>query len=187
MIFPTINDLNEGKYNRYEVALATAKCARMITNEYVRQRAEAECSMTGNKETDRPLNTMIDREVRDEKAVNIAVRRMYEGDYVITHKSVEEQEQEEQAVLESISALYRPYDRRDEDEDGEGEHAIEAERSEAAEEATEAGTEADAEGADEDADEGGAEDADEAVDEAADEAVAEEGTAEENAEEGTEV
>lgn len=178
MIFPTINDLNEGKYNRYEVALATAKCARMITNEYVRQRAEAECSMTGNKETDRPLNTMIDREVRDEKAVNIAVRRMYEGNYVITHKSVEEQEQEEQAVLESINALYRPYDRRDEDEDGEGEQAGAAERSEAAE----AGTEADAE----DADEATAEDADEAVDEAADEAVAEEGAAEENAEEGTE-
>lgn len=159
MIFPTINDLNEGKYNRYEVALATAKCARMITNEYVRQRAEAECSMTGNKDTDRPLNTMIDREVRDEKAVNIAVRRMYEGDYVITHKSVEEQEQEEQAVLESISALYRPYDRRDEDEDGEGEHTTEA--------GTEAGTEADAEGADEDAAEAVAEGADEAVDEVA--------------------
>lgn len=182
MIFPTINDLNEGKYNRYEVALATAKCARMITNEYVRQRAEAECSMTGNKETDRPLNTMIDREVRDEKAVNIAVRRMYEGNYVITHKSVEEQEQEEQAVLESINALYRPYDRRDEDEDGEGEQAGAAERSEAAEAGTEAGTEADAEGAAE----APAEDADEAVDEAADEAVAEEGAAEENAEEGTE-
>lgn len=186
MIFPTINDLNEGKYNRYEVALATAKCARMITNEYVRQRAEAECSMTGNKETDRPLNTMIDREVRDEKAVNIAVRRMYEGNYVIAHKSVEEQEQEEQAVLESINALYRPYDRRDEDEDGEGERATEAERSEDAEEATEAGTEADAEGADEGADEAGAEDAAEAADEAADEAVAEEGVAEETAEEGTE-
>ena len=39
MIFPTTSDLTKGKYNRYEVALATAKCARMITNEYVRQRA----------------------------------------------------------------------------------------------------------------------------------------------------
>ena len=33
MIYPTINDLSQGKYNRYEVALATAKCARMITKE----------------------------------------------------------------------------------------------------------------------------------------------------------
>lgn len=102
MIFPTTSDLTKGKYNRYEVALATAKCARMITNEYVRQRAEAESSMSGNKETDRPLNTLIDKEVRDEKAVNIAIRRLYEGQYVITHKSVEEQEREERAVLEGI-------------------------------------------------------------------------------------
>ena len=62
MIFPTTSDLTKGKYNRYEVALATAKCARMITNEYVRQRAEAESSMSGNKETDRPLNTLIDKD-----------------------------------------------------------------------------------------------------------------------------
>lgn len=177
MIFPTINDLNEGKYNRYEVALATAKCARMITNEYVRQRAEAECSMTGNKETDRPLNAMIDREVRDEKAVNIAVRRMYGGDYVITHKSVEEQAQEEQAVLESINALYRPYDRRDEDEDGEGEHTAETEHTEGSEEGTEEVAEAAvaAEDADEVTDEATA------ADEVADEAVAEETVTEEAA------
>ena len=104
MIFPTTSDLTKGKYNRYEVALATAKCARMITNEYVRQRAEAESSMSGNKETDRPLNTLIDKEVRDEKAVNIAIRRLYEGQYVITHKSVEEQEREERAVLDDDAA-----------------------------------------------------------------------------------
>lgn len=117
MIFPTINDLNKGQYNRYEVALATAKCARMITNEYVRQRAEAEYALTGNKENDRPLNSMIEKEVRDEKAVNIAVRRMYEGKYVITHKTVEEQEREEKEVLDGILALSRPYDDRDRDRD----------------------------------------------------------------------
>lgn len=172
MIFPTINDLNEGKYNRYEVALATAKCARMITNEYVRQRAEAECSMTGNKDTDRPLNTMIDREVRDEKAVNIAVRRMYEGNYVITHKSVEEQEQEEQAVLESINALYRPYDRRDEEEDGEGEHAAETEGTEEAEGTEEVEGAADETAAEEESSEA------ERVEEVADEATAEDAPAE---------
>lgn len=116
MIFPTVNDLTKGIYNRYEVALATAKCARMITNEYVRQRTEAESMMTGNKETDRPLNTMIDKEVRDEKAVNIAIRRIYAGQYVITHKSVEEQEREERAVLEGIGTQERPFAESDEDE-----------------------------------------------------------------------
>ena len=48
MIYPTIKDLTKGEFNRYEIALATAKCARMITNEYTRQRQEAERSMTGN-------------------------------------------------------------------------------------------------------------------------------------------
>lgn len=139
MIFPTINDLNKGQYNRYEVALATAKCARMITNEYVRQRAEAEYALTGNKETDRPLNAMIEKEVRDEKAVNIAVRRMYEGKYVITHKSVEEQEREEREVLDGILALSRPYDDRDRDEDEPlpSASAAEAAKAEATEDASE--------------------------------------------------
>lgn len=83
MLHPTIEELTKGEYNRYELALATAKCARLITEEYVRQHDAAEKSITGNKETDRPLNTMIDRELRDEKAVHVAVNRLYAGEYVI--------------------------------------------------------------------------------------------------------
>ncbi len=106
MIYPTINDLTKGEYNRYEIALATAKCARMITNEYTRQRQEAERSQTGNKETDKPLNTMIDKEVRDEKAVKLAIGRIYKGEYVIVHKDPVEQEREEQAILAGLSQRY---------------------------------------------------------------------------------
>ena len=106
MIYPTIKDLTKDQeYNRYEIALATAKCARMITNEYVRQREEAERSMTGNKETDKPLTAMIDKEVRDEKAVKIAISRIHKGEYVIVHKDPAEQEREEQAIL---GALRKP-------------------------------------------------------------------------------
>ncbi|MBQ7336520.1 MAG: hypothetical protein IJW92_08625 [Clostridia bacterium] len=83
MLHPTIEELTHGKYNRYELALATAKCARLITDEYVRQHDAAEKSITGNKETDRPLNTMIDKELRDEKAVHVAVNRLRDGVYVI--------------------------------------------------------------------------------------------------------
>ena len=83
MLHPTIEELTQGNYNRYELALATAKCARLITNEYVRQHDVAEKSITGNKETDKPLNTMIDRELRDEKAVKVAIGRLYEGKYVL--------------------------------------------------------------------------------------------------------
>ena len=116
MIYPTINELTKGgEYNRYEIALATAKCARMITNEYTRQRVEAERQMTGNKETDKPLTAMIDREVRDEKAVKLAIGRIYKGEYNIVHKDPAEQEREEQAILAGIN---RPYEdlRVDEDE-----------------------------------------------------------------------
>ena len=83
MLHPTIDELTQGKMNRYELALATAKCARIITDEYVRQREIAERSLTGNKETDRPIQSMIDKELRDEKAVQVAVNRIYRGDYII--------------------------------------------------------------------------------------------------------
>ena len=127
MIYPTIKELTKGgEYNRYEIALATAKCARMITNEYTRQRVEAERQMTGNKETDKPLNTMIDKEVRDEKAVKLAIGRIHKGEYTIVHKDPLLQEQEEQAILAGIN---RPYEdtRVDEDEDEEEIHAEETE------------------------------------------------------------
>ena len=39
MIYPSIGELTkDGKINRYELVIATAKCARKITDEYVAQR-----------------------------------------------------------------------------------------------------------------------------------------------------
>lgn len=86
MLYPTINDLTKGQFNRYELSLATAKCARIVTDEYVKQRENAEKSQTGNKETDRPINTMINKELRDEKAVKTAIKRLYDGEYVIVRR-----------------------------------------------------------------------------------------------------
>ncbi|MBE6698714.1 MAG: hypothetical protein E7584_00505 [Ruminococcaceae bacterium] len=103
MLHPTIEELTKGEYNRYELALATAKCARLITEEYVRQHDAAEKSITGNKETDRPLNTMIDRELRDEKAVHVAVNRLYAGEYVIdmnANEATEAEEETQEAVAD---------------------------------------------------------------------------------------
>lgn len=96
MLHPTIDELTQGKYNRYELALATARCARLITDEYVRQHDVAEKSQTGNKETDRPVNTMIDRELRDEKAVKVAISRMYKGIYQIDLHAEEHPEDAEE-------------------------------------------------------------------------------------------
>ena len=105
MLYPTIEELTQGnKYNRYELALATAKCARLVTDEYVRQHDEAERSQTGNKETDRPINTMIDKELRDEKAVHVAVNRLYAGEYVIDLHANEAEEDEAEEAEEAVDA-----------------------------------------------------------------------------------
>ena len=106
MLHPTIEELTQGNYNRYELALATAKCARLITNEYVRQHDAAEKSQTGNKETDKPINSMIDRELRDEKAVKVAIGRIYEGKYVIdahANEAVETEETVEETMEETVA------------------------------------------------------------------------------------
>lgn len=83
MLHPTIKDLTKEEYNRYELTLATAKCARMLTDEYVKQRSEAEKSMTGNKESDRSLINNIDKDLKDEKAIKNAITRFYDGRYEI--------------------------------------------------------------------------------------------------------
>ena len=103
MLHPTIDELTKGNYNRYELALATAKCARLITDEYVRQHDAAEKSITGNKETDKPLNTMIDRELRDEKAVKVAVNRLRDGVYEIDLHANEASAEEAAEDLENTA------------------------------------------------------------------------------------
>ncbi len=101
MLYPTIEELTKGQFNRYELALATAKCARLITNEYVRQHDAAEKAQTGNKDTDRPINQMIDKELRDEKAVHVAVNRLYNGEYTIVDEAPEASEADEEAQEEA--------------------------------------------------------------------------------------
>ena len=83
MLHPTIKDLTKDEYNRYELTLATAKCARILTDEYVKQREEAEKSMTGNKDSDRNLINSIDMDLKDEKAIKNAITRFYDGRYEI--------------------------------------------------------------------------------------------------------
>lgn len=88
MISPTLEQLqSEGKYNRYELVIATAKCARIVTDEYVTQREHAE-KMVANKETDKSIAALINREYRDEKAVRTAINRLHNKDYVIVEESL---------------------------------------------------------------------------------------------------
>ncbi len=80
MIYPTIADLTKGKFNRYELVVGVAKSARIVTDEYVKQRIAAD-RMVANRETDRPLASLIDGDYRDQKAVKIAIRRLFCGKY----------------------------------------------------------------------------------------------------------
>lgn len=83
MIYPSIEELTNEKVNRYALVIATARCARSITDEYVRQKKVAESQISGNKESDKSLASMISKELCDEKAVRIAINRIKEGEYVI--------------------------------------------------------------------------------------------------------
>ena len=94
MIYPTIQELTKGKYNRYQLAIATAKCARIITDEYDEQRKAAEKVLTGSKEGASSIASLIDPALADEKAVKNAINRMKNGEYEIVD-SPEVTEEEE--------------------------------------------------------------------------------------------
>ncbi len=91
MLYPTIQQLTNGEYNRYELVIATAKCARMITDEYVRQRETAEKAAIGTKDMEKAIHNMVDKEYRDEKAVKVAINHIYSGDFTLNRVSDEEE------------------------------------------------------------------------------------------------
>ena len=78
MIYPTIEQLSKGEFNRYELVVGVAKCARIVTDEYVEMRAKAQ-KMIENHETEKPLASLIDPEYKDQKAVKIAISKMVDG------------------------------------------------------------------------------------------------------------
>ena len=96
MIYPTFSELTKDQFNRSQLAIATAKCARIITDEYVQQREEAEKAQAGSKDADSSLRTAVDKELRDEKAVKLAINRIHKGEYEIVElEETEETETEE--------------------------------------------------------------------------------------------
>lgn len=86
MINPSIEQLTKNKFNRYALVIATAKCARIVTDEYVAQKERAE-KLIADKETDKPLASLIRPDLRDIKAVENAVWRIYNGDVKIVPKT----------------------------------------------------------------------------------------------------
>lgn len=83
MLYPTIDQLTKEEFNRYELALATAKCARILTDEYVAKKEAIERNSTGNKEHDRSSMNALNKEYREEKAVKNAIAKIYDGEFKI--------------------------------------------------------------------------------------------------------
>ena len=84
MIFPTIDQLTKGEFNRYELVVGVAKCARIVTDEYIEMRAKAQ-RMIDNHETEKPLASLIDPEYKDKKAVKIAIAKLESGRFKMRH------------------------------------------------------------------------------------------------------
>ncbi len=80
MIYPTIEQLTKGNFNRYELVVGVAKGARIVTDEYVEMRAKAQ-RMIENHETEKTLATLIDPEYKDQKAVKIAIAKLERGEF----------------------------------------------------------------------------------------------------------
>lgn len=80
MIYPTIEELTTGGFNRYELVVGVAKGARIVTDRYVEMRARAQ-KMIENHETEKPLAALIDPVYKDQKAVKIAIAKIKEGEF----------------------------------------------------------------------------------------------------------
>lgn len=94
MIYPTADTLGKGNFDRYSVTIAVAKAARLVTDEYTKEREEAEKKI-GSKETDKSISALISEELRDNKAIKTAIDRLADGVYEIT----EPEEVEEDTIV----------------------------------------------------------------------------------------
>ena len=84
MIYPTVKQLTNDEFNRYELVIGVAKCARIVTDEYIEMRARAQ-KMIDNHETEKPLASLIDPEYKDQKAVKIAIAKLQSGRFQLKH------------------------------------------------------------------------------------------------------
>ena len=88
MLYPSIQEIlkateknGEERLNKYSITMAAAKSARVITNEYIKQREEAEKKSKDKDEKD--ILAMVKKEYRDEKAVKNALREIKNGEFEI--------------------------------------------------------------------------------------------------------
>jgi hypothetical protein len=86
MIFPSIEQLTKDTYNRYELVIATAKAARIITEEINERKEEMEKSSGLKDLSPNEKMSQLQREPRDipeEKPVKSAIHKLFRGEFVI--------------------------------------------------------------------------------------------------------
>ena len=84
MIYPTIKQLTNDEFNRYELVIGVAKCARIVTDEYIEMKTKMQ-KLIDNHETEKPLSALLDPEYKDQKAVKIAIAKVESGRFVMKH------------------------------------------------------------------------------------------------------
>ena len=75
MIYPSIDELSKDRYNRYMLCIATAKCARNVTERYCEQKEEAI-----RIKDDKQLAKLVSN---TEKPVKTAINLLHEDKYRI--------------------------------------------------------------------------------------------------------
>ena len=93
MIEPSIEALTkeiqkncEININRYELVIATAKAARIITDIQIEKREEMEMEKNAAKESNNSEKTVIikdSKDIPDEKMVKSAIQKIFNGEFMI--------------------------------------------------------------------------------------------------------
>lgn len=83
MVLPTIQELTKGEYNRFQLVIAVAKGARLVTDEYNQQRDIVESLQNKEEGASSVVPVHLDPELSNEKTISIAVNRIYSGQYKI--------------------------------------------------------------------------------------------------------
>ena len=87
MIFPSIEQLTRNnKYNRYELVIATAKAARIITDIFNEKKEEMEKNAGIKEPTPNDKIMQMQKSPKDipeEKPVKSAIQKIFEEEFVI--------------------------------------------------------------------------------------------------------
>lgn len=99
MIEPsTTKFAEENGINKYELVIATAKCARMITDDFIKQKEIAD--RFAGRDLLKPLPVLIREELKDEKPVQSAVEMLTDGEFRIVESSLPEYDPEKAKTAE---------------------------------------------------------------------------------------